>query len=117
MDKVIIEKVSKREKFMQDHNLKYLEFTVVVPNKLNMLREIAESLPDGKRKASMKEIITWLNEAFTEILKDYEGLQDGSQLRNTLEDAIGSLIAKEKEIKNLTEIIQIRHDNRRGSTN
>jgi hypothetical protein len=108
MDKVIIEKLITRKNFMKDHNLKYLEFTALVPNKLDMLREIAESLPEGKRKASMKEIIVWFNDAFTEVLKDYEGLQEGSQLRNTLEDAIGSLIAKENEIQMWTDIIKNR---------
>lgn len=108
MDKVIIEKVSTREKFMVDHNLKYLEFEASVPNRLNMLREIAMSLPEGKRKAAMNEIIIYFETAFTEILKDFEGLQEGSKLRNTLEDAIGSLIAKEREIKLLTDIISTR---------
>lgn len=108
MDKVIIEKVSKRENFLKDHNLKYLEFTALLPNKLAMLQEVAESLPEGKRKASTKEIIRWLHEAFTEILKDYEGLQEGSNLRTSLEDAIGSLLAKENEIKMLTDILKNR---------
>ena len=117
VDKVIIEKVSTRPNFLKDHNIKYLEFTALIPNRVAMLREIAQSLPEGKRKASLTEITEYFNEVFTEVLKDYEGLQEGSQLRNTLNNAIGSLIAKEKEIKVLTEIIQIRHDNRRGSTN
>ena len=117
MDKVIIEKVSQRSSFGIDHNLKYLDFEGSVPNKLNALREIANSLPDGKRKATMNEIIEYFNASFTEVLKDWHGLQEASRLRNIVDDAIGSLVAKEKEIKDLTEIIQIRHDNRRGSTN
>jgi hypothetical protein len=82
-----------------------------------MLREIANSIPDGKRKAAMNEIIEYFHAAFTEVLKDWHGLQEASRLRNIFDDVIGSLVAKEKEIKDLTEIIQIRHDNRRGSTN
>ena len=108
MDAKLIDKVSQRPGFQIDHKLKYLEFTGLVPNKLGLLKEIAESLPEGKRKASIREIINYFENAFTEILKDYEGLQEGSQLRNVLEDAFGSLIAKEKEIQMLTDIIKNR---------
>ena len=105
MDKVIIEKVSTRPNFLKDHNLKYLEFAALCPNRLGKLREIVESLPQGKQRALAGEILEWLNVSFAEILKDYEGLQEGSQLRNTLEDAIGSLIVKEKEIETWMEIL------------
>jgi len=108
MDAKIIERVSTRKNFLIDHNMKYLEFEASIPNNLNMLREIANSLPEGKRRASMNEIISYLHLAFTEVLKDFEGLQEGSRLRNTLEDAFGSLIAKEKEIEMWTDIVKKR---------
>ena len=117
VDKTLIEKLSTRSSFGIDHNLKYLDFEGTVPNKLAMLQEIAESLPEGKRKASMKEIINYFQSSFQEVIKDFAGLQEGSRLRNTLEDAFGSLIAKEKEIETLTEIVtKMTHDKRRGST-
>jgi hypothetical protein len=116
-DKILIEKASTRSSFGIDHNLKYLDFEGTVPNKLAMLREIAESLPEGKRKAVMKEIIEYFHAAFTEVLKDWHGLQEGSKLRNVVDDCVGSLIFKEKEIEILTEIItKMNNDKRRGST-
>jgi len=98
MDKVIIEKLTTRPNYLKDHNLKYLEFKALVPNKVGKLAEIVESLPEGNQKATAKEIITWLQEAFAEVLKDYDGLQEGSELRNTLEDAIQWISAKDREI-------------------
>lgn len=114
MDKVIIEKLTSRPNYLKDHNLKYLEFKALSANRVGKLREIIESLPEGKQKALGREITDWLHQSFTEILKDYDGLQEGSQLRNTLEDAIGSLIFKEKEIELLTQTI---NDLRRRSSN
>ena len=117
MDKSLIERASTRSSFGIDHNLKYLHFEGTIPNNLNMLREIANSLPEGKRKASMNEIIAYLNTAWTEVLKDWHGLQEGSKLRNVVDDLAGSLIFKEKEIAMLTEIVtRMTHDKRRGST-
>jgi len=98
MDKVIIHKVTTRPNYLKDHNLKYLEFKALCPNRLGKLREIIESLPEGKQRATATEIITWLHESFTEVLKDYDGLQEGSELRNTLEDAIQWIQAKDREI-------------------
>ena len=117
MDDKLIDRVTTRKNFLKDHSMKYLDFEGTVPNKLAMLQEIAESLPEGKRKASMKEIINYFQSSFQEVIKDFAGLQEGSRLRNTLEDAFGSLIAKEKEIETLTEIVtKMTHDKRRGST-
>jgi len=70
MDKLIIEKVSKRENFLKDHNLKYIELEALFPNRVGKLREIVESLPNGERKAIAGEIITWINTVFEEVLKD-----------------------------------------------
>jgi len=108
MDAKLIDRIATRKTFLIDHNMKYLEFTASIPNNLNMLREIANSLPEGKRRASMTQIIEYINNAFTEVLKDFEGLQEGSHLRNALEDAIGSLVAKEKEIEMWTNIVKSR---------
>lgn len=104
MDKVTLHKLTTRPNFLKDHNLKYLEFTATVPANLTLLKEIAESLPHGKRKAQVTEIITYFHNAWQEVLKDYEALQEGSIARNTIEDLAGSLAMKENEIKTLTEL-------------
>jgi len=105
MDKVTLEKLSKRPNFLKDHNLKYLEFKALSQNRVGKLREIIESLPEGKQRALGREIVEWINTGFTEILKDYDGLQEGSHLRNALEDVTASLIFKEKEVELLTQIV------------
>jgi len=95
MDKKIVDMVSQRKDFLKDHSLKYLEFEALVPNKLGFLREIAESLPDGKRKASMIEIIEWIHKSFQEVLNDYQCLQEGSKLRNVLADHVATIKAND----------------------
>ena len=90
MDKVIAEKVSRRETFMRDHRLKYLEFEALVPNKLARLREAIEALPNGENKSVSREIIFWIRDQFQEVLKDYHALQEGSQLRNVLDDHVAT---------------------------
>ena len=106
MDKKIVDMVSQRKDFLKDHSLKYLEFEALVPNKLGFLREIAESLPDGKRRGNMTEIIAYLQNSWQEVLKDYSALQEGSAARNLIEDLTGTLISKESEIKALTDLSQ-----------
>jgi hypothetical protein len=91
MDKVIIEKLSNRENFLKDHNDKYLALEALLPNRVGKLREIVESLPNGERKALATEIIDWVHSVCQEVLKDWHGLQEGSKLRNALDDAVQSL--------------------------
>lgn len=106
MDKVTLHQLTTRPNFLKDHNLKYLEFTATMPANLSILREIGESLPQGKRKDQINEIITYLHNSWQEVLKDYNALQEGSAARNLIEDMAGSLAAKENEIKALTELSQ-----------
>lgn len=94
MDKIIVEKVALRDKFLIDHRLKYLELEALFPNKAGKLREIIESLPNGERKATAREILRWFHEMFQEVLKDYHALHEGSQLRNVLEDYVASIKAE-----------------------
>jgi hypothetical protein len=91
MDKVIVEKVYNRENFMKNHELKYIEFKALVPNRLGKLQEIVESLPEGKQRATATEIIAWIHTSFQEVLKDYDALHEGSQLRNLLDDYVLSI--------------------------
>ena len=91
MDKELVEIVSRRKNFIKDHSLKYLEFEGMVPNRLGKLREIVESLPNGKQKATAIEIIDWVHSNFQEVVKDWQALQEGSKLRNVLEDYVGQI--------------------------
>jgi hypothetical protein len=104
MDNVKLQKLVGRPNFLKDHNFKYLEFSVTITERLAILREIGESLPQGKRKASVTEIINYIQTTFNEVLKDYHALQEGSAARNEIEDMAASLIFKEREIAHLTDI-------------
>jgi len=105
-DKVIIEKLSKRENFLKDHNSKYLALEALSGNRVGKLREIVESLPNGERKAIATEIIDWIDETLREVVKDWHGLQEGSKLRNALDDAVQSL-RYEDHIKESNEYLEL----------
>lgn len=106
MDSVTFHKLTTRPNFLKDHNFKYIEFTATIDKNLSILREIAESLPEGKRRGNMTEIIAYLQKSWQEVLKDYSALQEGSAARNLIEDLTGTLISKESEIKALTDLSQ-----------
>jgi hypothetical protein len=106
MDKVTLHQLTTRPNFLKDHNLKYLEFSVTIPENIGTLRAIVESLPQGNRKSQGNEILTNLYNYFTEVAKDYNALQEGSAARNLIEDMAGSLATKENEIKALTDLSQ-----------
>ncbi len=105
MDKVTVSKLMNRPNYLKDHNLKYLEMSSQLSNTLGKLREIAESLPNGSRKETMINAIAFIHNTFQEVLKDYDALQEGSVCRNALEDVVGMIKSKEREITLMTEII------------
>jgi hypothetical protein len=90
MDSKIVKMISDRPDFLKDNQLKYLEFEALVPNRLGKLREIVESLPQGKQKASAVEIIDWIHESFQRVVNDWACLQEGSKLRNILADHVAT---------------------------
>jgi len=69
MDKVTFHQLTTRPNYLKDHNLKYLEFTATIPANLSILKEIAESLPQGKRKEQINEIIQINEEVEVDIIE------------------------------------------------
>jgi len=106
MDKVQIRKLITRPNYLKDHNGKYLALEATISRDLAQLREIVESLPQGERKALGRLSIDSIHTVFTEIVKDYDALQEGSACRNLLEDLAGTIERKENECAQMLELTQ-----------
>lgn len=106
MDKVTLHKLMTRPNYLKDHNLKYLELQTTITSALGKLREIVESLPNGERKATGRACIETIHTVFSEVVKDYDALQEGSACRNLLEYLAGTVSAKEQECQKLLELSQ-----------
>lgn len=107
MDAKQAEKASLNKKdWSKDHKLKYIALQHTFAERVGKLREIIESLPQGKQKATATQIIDWLLLIFQDIMKDAKGLEEGSELRNIVANMTGYVSFKEQEANDYLEVIK-----------